>query len=384
MHCWVALGVMARGSFFGERHWGWCLHGCTVLNRRIPKQQTWLSRWRQVGISSGSPCFRESTIQIEWVDPVEDPAEEQVLQSWWNEEIPGIFEGQNVHKPLVLPFEKLDKTGGHIVVKARVGRKTLKLLVDSGASHSSLSSAALRTLDSKWVKPTKYIGWTQAFGAHPTKRPYVRIHALRLGSNAFGFGGVPFEMLVGEDDLAGSSGTDGILGMDFLHQHIVRVDFKRRKLGLYPPNALEQGMLEVDGFGSADFELVFGCPTVVAQFPKSDAKIRALVDLGAARSAMNPEAAALQSPVDVSYGARGEFDFLDGGTMKLIPVNAYLGLRIGTIALGPFDTTVEDESILEKDPSASGPEMLLGVPHFRDRVLIFGFPQKRIFVSQSP
>jgi len=130
---------------------------------------------------------------------------------------------------------------GHFFVPVRIGLKTYRFLLDSGAQGILLDRHITRALN------LREEGTLEASGAQRTGGlRLAKLDALRIGEATLR------DQVVATLDLGASSlgafRIDGILGYPFFASAVVRVDFARKKLFFGPPGSLASAgdYLDVD------------------------------------------------------------------------------------------------------------------------------------------
>ncbi len=310
-----------------------------------------------------------STLTIEWVDPSLDPEAVGLISRWWDEPTPGVTEGQGQHRPLSLPFTRHKKTG-HIVVEAEIGAQVLRFLVDNEAPESTLSPEAHQKLHGNAYETVPKIAWARSVNAVFADRvTYVNIHRLSLG-------GHPFKMLMHVDPEV-PYGLDGIIGLDLLHQHIVKVDLNKNELVLYPPNAIETGVLHTQGLKSVPFEMANGHGHFKARLAKGGSAIQALVDLGAASSIMTPEAAEQKEPTKTENAALEN-------TGVSMPMYHYDEVWLGEVVLKPFSVGVTDQPGLRALAKKNRRILLVGLDVLEGRTIVVDYSTNTLYLGSKP
>ena len=116
--------------------------------------------------------------------------------------------------------------GQRILVEVKInGGATTQLILDTGADRTLISP---RTLTAAGVSVTRPIATGQITGATGTDRiDYVLVESLAVGDARVG------RMAVGAYELAGS-GSEGLLGRDFLDQFKVTMDARAGEVHLTP------------------------------------------------------------------------------------------------------------------------------------------------------
>ncbi|MFH1771910.1 MAG: retropepsin-like aspartic protease [Candidatus Omnitrophota bacterium] len=115
-------------------------------------------------------------------------------------------------------------TSGGIVVNALLDRSVrANFLVDTGATHTTISSDIARRLGRSPEKDTAYFFATVADGRKAKAYPLI-LESLRVGGVEMQ--NVEAAVLEGQESL----GVDGLLGMNFLGNFVMEIDSKSNKL----------------------------------------------------------------------------------------------------------------------------------------------------------
>lgn len=136
--------------------------------------------------------------------------------------------------PSTVPIET---AGNHILVRAVLNhREEVRLLLDTGATHTMLTPEAARRVGLK-PAPHALMGALQVVGGHRVRFPLVPLASLAMGE------AVVENLQVGIlNTFPGTHTVDGLLGGDFLEHFTLTLDYSARRLQLDPtPSRSERG-----------------------------------------------------------------------------------------------------------------------------------------------
>ena len=124
--------------------------------------------------------------------------------------------------------EAFNPRSGPILVEAEVagplGKAGARLILDTGATTSSLNRTLLRSVGYDPDAPTATV--RVATGSLVTTVPVLALNRLSaLGKHAIG-------LRVLAHDLPLEAAVDGQLGLDFLRDQVLTIDFRAGRLGL--------------------------------------------------------------------------------------------------------------------------------------------------------
>lgn len=262
--------------------------------------------------------------------------------------------------PVPLPGERM------FLVETKVNGVPAKMLVDTGASHTSLDlswarknfpAAKLRIVSTNPAEQNAY--------AMPAQKiPLMAIAEFSVGGNAFSDFFMPLVDLRGlRAALPELNDVAGILGMNTIALAPCRVSFKNRTLAWLD----REGLAGTPGKKKLDVRAVpeTDCVLVMISSPKDGRACPALIDCGAVGSSVpadfwigaRPEkvravttTAAGTQNVEIAFGVPGELKFSEDFSLKNIspellpPVgNAPQKILLGLDALSRFDLIFDRE-----------------------------------------
>jgi hypothetical protein len=245
----------------------------------------------------------------------------------------------------------LDTDGGRLVVSARLDGKPYRMVLDTGASVTSISTAAARELG------IKVVGTTQINDHIPAKLGVLRSLSIGVVEHA------DVTVVIVDMPNARDSAVafQGILGLDVLSHHDVVLDFGRRTLALYPAGTpvlrrRDASMARIEfqrgSHGLLVFQIVF----------RGRPPIPAILDLGAPTSVINGAAAA-------ALGVRR-------------PAFRPPPLELGGVELGTPYMLIRDLPVFARFGLADRPAILLGSDVFKDRALVIAYRDRVAFLSR--
>jgi len=124
--------------------------------------------------------------------------------------------------------DEFQPRSGPILIKAEVsgptGATNITLLLDTGATTTSLSIAILRYVGYEPSASTDRITLTAGFGRATVPRLMLN-RLTALGRHAIG-------LRVVAHDLPPEAGVDGLLGLDFVRDQALTIDFRAGRITL--------------------------------------------------------------------------------------------------------------------------------------------------------
>ena len=260
----------------------------------------------------------------------------------------------------------------HLVVPARIGEKTLRLVIDTGAGITAIDPAHRDLLG-----PQRRLASVET--ADGTVR--LPVH----GPISVGLATLPDVMTgssgcwdLGIASAFGESHIDGILGMDVLSQFVVRIDVARHKVSLLrscgddPGVAIAfttEGGLKASGSGGLN---PYPCPRILLTLPNGES-VPFLVDTGLAGKSVAVSPAdydrfvAAGQIVPVRSSVTGSLD-----SIRLSREGVLANTAIG--GFGHRNLSVED------CPAGN----IIGLAYLTRFVVTFDFPNHRLFLKPSP
>lgn len=268
---------------------------------------------------------------------------------------------------------------GHFMVEIDINGRSLPMMVDSGAQHSTIT-------------PTM----AQALGLETNERHRVRVRGvgglsqptLAVTASRLTFGNsqrLGYDLTVAEIARAGEDGDPqapaGLLAADLLSSYDVELDFPKQTMTLYLASSVSRCAGDfvpwssahdrIDAVHSAENALLI--PVVLESHP-----VLALVDTGAQRSLVSHDAA-LAAGVDPAVLAQEPMGALTG--MNGLSVAAHRH-RFASMHVGR--ATFTRAPVLVQDPSDSQVEMLLGLDFLRWRKLWLSYATAQVFIQFMP
>jgi len=256
---------------------------------------------------------------------------------------PPHFEG-GIREPLAIKH-------GRLLIAARLDGKPTILVVDTGASITSLSTAAARRLG---VEGTHQTEINQKISA---QLGMLRTLSIGVSEHA----DVPVVIVDLPNARDSNVKFDGILGLDVLARHDLVLDLSRRTFTLHPPGTFARmpitaQMQRIDiskvQHGLIMMQVTFG----------DHPPIPAFLDLGAPNSVVNNAAAKM-------LGARG-------------PAFRPRDVRIGGAEITGRYFLVRDLSVFKYLGLSSQPAMLIGSDVFENRSLAIAFSDRVAYLSR--
>jgi predicted aspartyl protease len=136
-----------------------------------------------------------------------------------------------------LELVSIDENGFHIMIDAKLGRKKIRLLVDTGASKTVFDKTRLkRLLGEEEVTFEAVEQLSTGLGTNSMESHLVTLKSLKIGEVKFlNYAVVVLDLShVNESyKMIGDKGIDGVLGSDILMQHQAVIYYKTRQLKLY-------------------------------------------------------------------------------------------------------------------------------------------------------
>jgi len=245
----------------------------------------------------------------------------------------------------------IDIRGDRLLVRAMIDGKPRVMVLDTGASITSISTATARDL-----------------GIHAESTMEINDHIpAGLGTiKSLSIGlAVHANVRVAIVDLPNARDSaiqfDGILGLDVLSQHDIALDFRHRTLVMYPrgaivEHALMPWMSTVALQGNSRGLMLLS--VTIGDHPP----IPAMLDLGAPITVINPAAAKLL-----------------GVTQPLFRVPS---MTVGKVELARRTMMVRDLGVFQRAGLGDRPAILLGSDVFAKRSLVISYRDRVAMVSR--
>ncbi|MCW5807410.1 MAG: clan AA aspartic protease, partial [Deltaproteobacteria bacterium] len=172
-------------------------------------------------------------------------------------------------------------SSGHLLISAEIEGRAFPMILDTGASITSLSTATARELG---VAPTGSMHINRTIVA-----PTATLRTLAI--SGVDHENLPIAIVDIPDALA--TGARGIVGLDVLARHDIVVDFAAQEFGVYPAGTLASSRREL-------VQIAYGANGLIMMDVVLDgrATVPAMLDLGAPVSVLNRSAGR-------AIGARG-------------------------------------------------------------------------------
>jgi aspartyl protease len=233
-------------------------------------------------------------------------------------------------------------SSGHLLVTAAIEGRPYVLVLDTGANVTSLSTEAAHELG---------IAATGSMRINDTiLAPTGTVHSLAIS----GVTHDDMSVVIVDIPDALASGAKGVLGLDFLAQHDIVIDFADEEFGVYPA-----GMVASSGRDLV--RLAYGAHGLILMNVVLDrTTVPAMLDLGA--------------PVSVLNSSAGH---LIGARRNLTRIVA----RTGDTTFGPVPMLVRDLGTFRRLGLTRQPAIVLGTDVFEDRVLAISYRDRVAFVS---
>ena len=134
-----------------------------------------------------------------------------------------------------LELVPIEGDGFHLMVKAKIGRKHIRLLVDTGASKTVFDKNRLTDIiGDKDFETVEHL--STGLGTNTMQSQIAEIKTFRLGSIIIKNSPVVVMDLSHVNlsyDMIGDKGIDGVLGSDFLEFHQAVIYYKKPRMKLY-------------------------------------------------------------------------------------------------------------------------------------------------------
>jgi predicted aspartyl protease len=257
-----------------------------------------------------------------------------------------------------LPFlESLDPSSVVIDLARKEGARPFPLLLDTGASFSTLTPGLARELGVR-VRPTK-------------SAPYRR--ATRLGRD------LQFRVDARRGDQASQTGREfGLLGGNFLVEYVVEIDFPRRRVRFLDP-----GRYRVPERTAAPDETVLPL-TLVSNRPLVEIEIEEhpvslLLDTGASYGVLIGGSVARAAGLE----ARPAAGLSAAGVMGEIGVEfaEARSVRVGTLEFRDLPVIVAPRGLYQQ---GTANDSLIGFDLFSQLTLRIDYPRKRAWLRREP
>ncbi|MEJ7597764.1 MAG: retropepsin-like aspartic protease [Kofleriaceae bacterium] len=245
----------------------------------------------------------------------------------------------------------VEDASNSVIVPVRVNGRSLRFILDSGATISALTPATATALG---ITPVGKGVVNDAI------TPIAIVDRLAIGSAEHR------DVRVAVIDLPAAKRMDvtydGILGLDVLGRYDVVIDFAQRRLALHPIGHVSRTQASHDmarvKFRPSPHGLVL--MTADVEF----IPINAVLDLGAQYSLVNRAACAMGG--------------VTVGTMSRLS-----HVHVGDVDLGTWKMLVGDLPIFSRSGLMPGPAIVLGADVFAHRTVVLAYRSRTVYVSKS-
>jgi clan AA aspartic protease (TIGR02281 family) len=259
---------------------------------------------------------------------------------------------------------------GHVLVPASIdGSEPLVFVLDTGAAKTFVTPSLAKRLALEQAPGEQ----ASTLGMHgKTENAVVKIQSIAIGEAR----AADIEAIVLDLDhiTRGSWHADGILGMDFLRQFDVRLDFGARLVSFFPAASRRSNCPACpQGIDGIEFETIE--PGFIVLPATVDTKpVEAVLDTGSGHSGLNVKAAT-ELGVNLESMPPG------------MPAGHGFGLQTGPVRLG--DTTlseraalqVMDHPVMEALGLADRPAMLMGTDQLKNLTVTISYGLARLFLQ---
>ena len=270
-----------------------------------------------------------------------------------------------------VPFQMSPR--GHVLVPVSInGAEPMVFSLDTAAGRTSITSTAAEKLALAEIPGET----ANMLGIHGlTKNPVVGIESLAVGDGEVrDQQAVVFDL---DHITRGEWHVDGLLGMDFLQQFDLRLDFAARTMALLPRATGPAGCPACPaGLEGSPFETIEP-GFVVLPLTVDGRQVRAVLDTGSGHSGLNGKAAEALGvelpPMPAAAPGGGQ---VHGFGLQTGP------LRLDEQVLNERPTLrVMDHPVMEALGLAEGPAMLMGTDQLAGRTLTISYGLGRVFVE---
>jgi clan AA aspartic protease (TIGR02281 family) len=266
----------------------------------------------------------------------------------------------------------LDETAGWFSTTVRINDHPVVMLIDTGASHSTISAEVAKQLhlpEDRRNKITVHGIGGDMKAAHP-----VIAHSFQAGAGHL----VDYELSVTYFAKGRPGMPEGLLGLDLLSDYELEFDYPNRILTLYTAENCSGNFVPWTGHFDAiqGKRQLDGRLFIPVRLNKE--AINAVIDTGAHSSAIG---------IDTAHdiGVPDEVLRLDRSTNSFgapgVPVRAYAH-RFDSFTIG--EATFQRVPLFVQDQRFGVEQMLLGMDFFRRRKLWLSFKTEQIFVQPAP
>ncbi len=286
----------------------------------------------------------------------------------------GPFAGfSQVETGTILPMSRTRT--GLAVVPVSVGRATLHLVADTGASGLIIFKEALARLT-----PGEF--WLHGAVSSAAAGGQARAELVTLRSVAVAPGA---EMSL-EGTAVSSSGfgdqfggdVDGVLGMGVLEQYALRFDFQRQRLALLPPLA---DLSAANALADMRFELEQTFRQVRFPAQINGQSVRAVLDTGAVQTCVNWIAARQAGVNRNSPGVREQKKIVGiDGVRQPVSEYRFPEVRIGQALWHGASLAVADLPVFEAIGLDTVPAAVIGVDLMAGHEIEVSFSQSRLII----
>jgi predicted aspartyl protease len=271
----------------------------------------------------------------------------------------------------------------HIVLPLTVaGHEEMNFILDTGASTSVISRETQEKLGLRDEDGTPVKGQ----GANGELSD-VRLFSLASAS----VGGRDYQNLnVAVMDLAHLQDKldvpiAGILGRNFLQRHDLEVDFAGGKLRLHAVGSIASGEIDVTRMAATEYGSFLGGLIRIEVSVDDGERFPAVLDLGAARSVMNWNAANALGLNTKSKSLKQSPDPLLGADNTPIETKyrTFDAIAVGEASIADPTLYIADLGVFQTLGIADGPAMVFGLDLLVGRSLVIDYQGSRVYLSKG-
>jgi predicted aspartyl protease len=271
--------------------------------------------------------------------------------------------------PNAIASAPLEFDHDHFVVGAQINGVPVKLMLDTGSSHSILTAA----LEDKLHLPYDPQHLIRLAGVTGTSNPGFPVVIRNIAIGAFNISNL--HAAIDSEDISVFF-SEGVLGADVLLSGDVEFDFPNRRITFYKPSSCRDNEVPWEApYFSLPVELTEAGDRMRFRMFLNDHPIWALVDTGANGTVVTRDVAEQVGGVSNTADRHATLTGADG-TSKPVQFFAFSKMEIG-------DNRFRNVHLAVADAQLGGLDASVGQDYWRSRVIWLSPARRRLFIQEQ-